>query len=84
MTGGTPNLSEEVRAIPGAGFIAPWFKPSGNQQIPKSVYDGLSAKGQHAARYIARDDEWVDGSWTPDWDVAAVGTSRLRKQSTAA
>ena len=26
--GGTPNLSAEVRAIPGVGFAAPWLSPT--------------------------------------------------------
>ena len=63
------NLSKEVRAIPGAGFSAPWFRGGGGKSLPRSVWEGLSEKGRHAAREIVRDDEFVDKEWSPDWEI---------------
>lgn len=69
--GGTPNLSKEVRAIPGAGFSAPWFQDPEGKQIPRSVWEQMSERGRHVTRYIVRDDDTIDTSWMPDWDVVA-------------
>jgi len=48
---GTPNLSEEVRAIPGCGFAAPWLSSSvfGSEYggiLTQEVYDSLSPGGR--------------------------------------
>jgi hypothetical protein len=53
--GGTPNLSEHVRAIPSAGsYLAPWYRPPGRVQrtLPYEIYTALSPAGQvrHAVR----------------------------------
>ena len=36
--------SKEVRAIPGAGFSAPWFKDPEGKQIPRSTWEQMSEK----------------------------------------
>ena len=39
--GGTPNLSESVRALPGVSFVAPWYAANGSRnhrrQRPRST-----------------------------------------------
>ncbi|MEM7016322.1 MAG: phytanoyl-CoA dioxygenase family protein [Pseudomonadota bacterium] len=56
--GGTPNLSNEVRAIPNTLFYAPWFnEPFGvTGLMPKSMYNTLSAHGKHICRHIVADE----------------------------
>lgn len=53
--GGTPNLSNQVRAIPNAEFYAPWFREPMPISMPRQIYDGLSAHGQRLCRYIVAD-----------------------------
>ena len=55
--GGTPNLSNEVRAIPNAEFYAPWFREPMPQSMPRKLYNRLSEHGQHIARYIVADTD---------------------------
>ena len=50
--GGTPNLSEEMRAIPNAMFVAPWFHIRQAPSIPPSMYDGLSEHGKRLCRFL--------------------------------
>ena len=51
--GGTPNLSNEVRAIPNAEFFAPWFREPIPRSITRKIHDGLSEHGKDICRYIA-------------------------------
>jgi hypothetical protein len=53
--GGTPNLSAEARAIPCAGFTAPWFRPptSSTQVTGRRFMGAMSAAGRHACRDMA-------------------------------
>lgn len=53
--GGTPNLSDEVRAIPNAEFLAPWFREPFNTCMPRRIYDSLSDHGKRVCRYIVAD-----------------------------
>ncbi len=53
--GGTPNLSNEVRALPNAEFFAPWYREHLPISMPRDVYDGLSEHGQWISRYIVAD-----------------------------
>lgn len=53
--GGTPNLSNQVRAIPNAEFYAPWFVEPMPISMPRQIYDGLSAHAQRLCRYIVAD-----------------------------
>ncbi len=55
--GGTPNLSDEVRAMPNVEYYAPWFREPMNPAIPKSLYQKLSDHGKRVARYIVEDVE---------------------------
>ena len=73
--GGTPNLSNSVRALPGVGFVAPWYAGNGSRtrrrRIPRSVFERFeSPLAKRSAAHLASDDEKVDsGSWRPDWNV---------------
>ena len=51
--GGTPNLSDEVRAIPNVEFYAPWFRENLRACVPREIYHGLSEHGKSVAHYIA-------------------------------
>jgi ectoine hydroxylase-related dioxygenase (phytanoyl-CoA dioxygenase family) len=61
--GGTPNLSNEVRAIPNIEYYAPWFREPLSISMPREIYDGLSKHGQSISRYIVADkgDEVLTG-----------------------
>ncbi len=51
--GGTPNLTDEVRAIPNAEFYAPWFYEPTPISMPYEIYETLSDHGRHICRYMA-------------------------------
>jgi len=51
--GGTPNLSNEVRAIPNIEYYAPWFREPMPISMPRKIYESLSPHGQWVSRYIA-------------------------------
>ena len=53
--GGTPNLSNEVRAIPNVEFFAPWYREPMPISMPREIYDSLSDHGKNIARYIVCD-----------------------------
>ena len=55
--GGTPNLSQEVRAIPNAEFYAPWFREPLRPSMPYDIYQSLSEHGQKVCRYIMMQPE---------------------------
>ena len=50
--GGTPNLSNELRAIPNLEYFAPWYRERMPICLPRELYDSLSEHGQDIARYI--------------------------------
>lgn len=50
--GGTPNLSNELRAIPNLEYFAPWYRERMPACLPRALYDSLSEHGQDIARYI--------------------------------
>jgi ectoine hydroxylase-related dioxygenase (phytanoyl-CoA dioxygenase family) len=50
--GGTPNLSNQVRAIPNTEFYAPWYRERMKISIPREIYNTLSEHGQYIARYL--------------------------------
>ncbi len=50
--GGTPNLSDRVRAIPNIEYYAPWFREPMPLSMPRDIYDSLSEHGQKICRYI--------------------------------
>jgi hypothetical protein len=51
--GGTPNLCDQVRAIPNAEFYAPWFREPIARSMPNDVYQNLSEHGKKLCQYIA-------------------------------
>jgi hypothetical protein len=73
--GGTPNLSDHVRAIPHPGsYMLPNHPaaPTAERRrvsLSRDIFDGLTPQGQHICRYIvAADGESVpDVQWKPDW-----------------
>ena len=44
--GGTPNVSDEVRAIPQASFCPGWFRMRCEPSMPEEVFASLSEHGQ--------------------------------------
>jgi ectoine hydroxylase-related dioxygenase (phytanoyl-CoA dioxygenase family) len=72
--GGTPNLSDEVRAIPNVEYWAPWYREPVRVCMPRSIYDDLSEHGRSLCRYIV-----ADSSETLETGFAAGlgGTPRL-------
>ncbi|MEZ5557084.1 MAG: phytanoyl-CoA dioxygenase family protein [Pseudomonadales bacterium] len=53
--GGTPNLSDEVRAIPNVEYWAPWYREPAPVCMPRAIFDGLSEHGRRLCRYIVAD-----------------------------
>ena len=53
--GGTPNLSDEIRAIPNLEYFAPWYRERTPRSMPREIYDTLSDHGKDIARYIVAD-----------------------------
>ena len=52
--GGTPNLSDDVRALPNIEYFAPWFRSEGiNRCMPHERWMELSAHGKRICRYVA-------------------------------
>ncbi|MFT4714103.1 MAG: hypothetical protein ACI8W1_002604 [Candidatus Azotimanducaceae bacterium] len=50
--GGTPNLSNETRAIPNAEYFAPWFRQNVRPSLPRELFNSLSERGQRISREI--------------------------------
>lgn len=72
--GGTPNLSQSIRALPGVSFVAPWYtgnRPIHRRRIPRSVYEQFkSPLALRSAALLASDNDEVEsGTWRPDWNV---------------
>ena len=53
--GGTPNLSNEVRAIPNIEYFAAWFREPIPKSMPREIYNTLSEHGKRICRYIVTD-----------------------------
>jgi phytanoyl-CoA dioxygenase PhyH len=68
--GGTPNLSDKVRAMPNVEFFAPWYREPVDVCMSRSDYQGLSPHARRIARSSAADSseklvaETILG-WTP-------------------
>lgn len=75
--GGTPNLSDEVRAIPSAQFYAPWFRDPVRRALPQSAWNQLSDHGRRISRLAVADDAKglpstaVNLGFTPDESASA-------------
>ena len=51
--GGTPNLSQEVRAAPNIEYFAPWFRSEAViRSMPYEQWKRLSPHGQRISRYV--------------------------------
>ncbi|MGB8858572.1 MAG: phytanoyl-CoA dioxygenase family protein [Ilumatobacteraceae bacterium] len=61
--GGTPNLSDEVRAIPNVEYYAPWFREPTVPGITRADHQRLSEHAQRLTRYLVADsaDELATG-----------------------
>lgn len=61
--GGTPNLSDEIRAIPNVEFYAPWFREPVIPGISHHDYRNLSEHAQRVAAFSVLDssEELVTG-----------------------
>lgn len=57
--GGTPNLSDEVRAIPNVEFYAPWFRENLRKSVPREIYDQLSEHAQAVSQFIVADRDEI-------------------------
>ncbi|MEM7274461.1 MAG: phytanoyl-CoA dioxygenase family protein [Actinomycetota bacterium] len=53
--GGTPNLSDEVRAIPNVEFYAPWFREPISPAIGYAEHQGLSPRARYLSRFHVLD-----------------------------
>ena len=53
--GGTPNLSEEVRAMPNLEYFAPWYRERNKVCLPFRVWETLSDHGRDICRHIVAD-----------------------------
>jgi len=53
--GGTPNLSDDLRAIPNLEFYAPWFREPMIPGISFADHQRLSPHAQHLTRYSVAD-----------------------------
>ena len=62
--GGTPNLSDQVRAIPNLELYAPWFREPVIAGISKADHRRLSPHAQRMTRFVVADsgDELVTGA----------------------
>ena len=53
--GGTPNVSDELRAIPNVEYYAPWFIEPQPKSIPREIFNTLSEHGKHVCRFVVPD-----------------------------
>ncbi|MEL7156844.1 MAG: phytanoyl-CoA dioxygenase family protein [Actinomycetota bacterium] len=53
--GGTPNLSDEVRAIPNVEYYAPWFREPISPSIAYADHQRLSQRARHLTRFHVLD-----------------------------
>ena len=59
--GGTPNLSDEMRAIPNAIFLAPWVYEPQKRAMPRGMFDLLSEHGQRMCEWVVTDKPFETG-----------------------
>lgn len=82
--GGTPNLSNEVRAMPNVEFMAPWFRSEALiRSMSYEMWSSLSPHARRLSRYIVcdRDEPVVGGGAT---HPRGAERERLREQQLAA
>ena len=54
--GGMPNLSDEMRAIPNAIFLAPWIYEPQLPSMPREIFNGLSKHGQRISKFVVTNE----------------------------
>lgn len=64
--GGTPNLSDEPRAIPNVEYWAPWYREPNMMSLPQDVWRGLSDHGRRISRGVVALDGEVEYGYRPD------------------
>ena len=64
--GGTPNISEQVRAIPNTEYFAPWYREPVPISMPQEIYQRLSDHGQRISRQIVATDEQLELGYRAD------------------
>lgn len=65
--GGTPNLSDELRAIPNAEYWAPWYREEQRPSMPQSIWSTLSDHGRRISRgLVTLDDDEVTFGYRDD------------------
>jgi hypothetical protein len=63
--GGTPNLSDEVRAIPNVEYYAPWFREPMIPGISRADHLALSEHAQRLTRFVVADSaDGLDTGYT--------------------
>ena len=55
--GGTPNVSDEVRAIPNVEFYAPWYREQTTRCMPRAIFETLTDHGKNLCQYIVADSQ---------------------------
>lgn len=67
--GGTPNVSQELRAIPNVEFYAEWHNPSTDakyiKSMPQDVFDALSNEGKRLCAHIVAPRASLHLGWRP-------------------
>jgi len=74
--GGTPNVSEEVRAIPNVEFFAPWYREPFVKSLPRALFNTLPSDVQSRCRFIVED---VDSPLTLGYRKSLGGTPENSK-----
>ncbi len=64
--GGTPNLSDELRAIPNVEYWAPWYCEPRRMSLPQDVWRGLSDHGRRISRGLVALDGEVEYGYRDD------------------
>ncbi len=76
--GGTPNLSDRVRAIPNLELYAPWFREPTIPGISYEDHQKLSPHGQHITRYVVQDSSVP---LRTEWSFTPYGGPRNQRSS---
>ena len=86
--GGTPNLSKDVRAIPSAGFLPPWYTPPrpghwgagqpksdwDGKVLPHEVWQGMSEHAKMITAGIKAEPgaDVTKAPWSPEADIPSL------------
>ena len=74
-TGGTPNLTDAIRAIPNIEFSASWWgSPPTRKTMPRDIFEMLSPHGQLLCMgVVAARDEVIETGYVGPWDKRGRG-----------